>query len=203
MKPTPRELVWRILIDFLLTVLWSGFVYSNLVSFFLYHKPASFLLSLYETIIMVLFLIRTHPVRSSTSIFDYIISIAGTFIIFFYRPILRPDSSLTTLVLILGLLIGIASIFSLNRSHSIIPAERAIKTKGLYAYIRHPIYLSYFIIFISYFFNNPSLYNGVILVIAYALLIIRIFREEAYLLKNDLYKEYTKKVRWRLIPRIF
>lgn len=77
--------------------------------------------------------------------------------------------------------------------------------KGLYSYVRHPMYSSFFI-----FFCGMSLMLGSILASIYSLTILvitfipRILNEEEEL-KNDLkgYNEYCKKVKYRIIPFIY
>jgi protein-S-isoprenylcysteine O-methyltransferase Ste14 len=78
-------------------------------------------------------------------------------------------------------------------------------TGGIFQYIRHPHYTSVLIVGFGlalFFFSIAAL---VIAFIAIPIMIWSIFDEEKVLVKQygEPYKEYMKKVRWRMIPRIF
>ena len=78
-------------------------------------------------------------------------------------------------------------------------------TSGIYAKIRHPLYLSLI------FFNiGIALAFGVMITFILALLMINhwiatLLKEEEMLLQRfpDAYKQYKVSVRWRMIPGIF
>jgi protein-S-isoprenylcysteine O-methyltransferase Ste14 len=76
---------------------------------------------------------------------------------------------------------------------------------GLYSVVRHPMYLSALIFFCPMPLVLGSLYAFIIpVILAPFLLLIRIINEEK-VLKNKLngYKEYVKKVKYRLIPFVW
>jgi protein-S-isoprenylcysteine O-methyltransferase Ste14 len=76
---------------------------------------------------------------------------------------------------------------------------------GLYSVVRHPMYLSALIFFCPMPLVLGSLYAFIIpVILAPFLLLIRIINEEK-VLKNNLngYKEYVKKVKYRLIPFVW
>jgi protein-S-isoprenylcysteine O-methyltransferase Ste14 len=78
-------------------------------------------------------------------------------------------------------------------------------TGGIFQYIRHPHYTSVLIVGFGlalFFFSIAAL---VIAFIAIPIMIWSILDEEKVLVKQygEPYKEYMKKVRWRMIPRIF
>ncbi len=78
-------------------------------------------------------------------------------------------------------------------------------TSGIYAKIRHPLYLSLIL------FNiGIALAFGVMITFILALLMINhwiatLLKEEEMLLQRfpDAYKQYKVSVRWRMIPGIF
>ena len=75
---------------------------------------------------------------------------------------------------------------------------------GLYGIVRHPMYVSTLLLFLSMPIVLGSVYAFLIF-LAYPFIIAkRIRHEEAFLEKElDLYREYKQKVRYRLIPFIW
>ena len=93
---------------------------------------------------------------------------------------------------------------SLGRSFGVVPANRGVQSEGLYRFVRHPIYASYLLHQLVFFFLvHPSWFNTLIFVAAYALQIPRLLLEEKLLSKDPEYAAYQKKVRYRLIPGLF
>ena len=207
-----------ITLNICLALLWEYSAYLNVQSFLVYHNPAVLLFILFQTEFAFLMIIRKDTVISSKNPLDYAVAIAGTFIVFLYRPVIPVEGGallgstldgVNVVHLIGNTLIYISAIWeifgfvSLNRSAGIIPANRGIKTGGLYKIVRHPIYLGSMILYIGYSLLNPSFYNMCILFIAVCLQIARIYREEKVLIHDAKYREYTHKVKWRLIPGFF
>lgn len=78
-------------------------------------------------------------------------------------------------------------------------------TDGIFKYIRHPHYTSLLIIGFGLALFFYSLAAFLIATIAIPIMIWSIIDEEKNLKKQygDEYKEYMKKVPWRIIPKIF
>ena len=78
-------------------------------------------------------------------------------------------------------------------------------TKGIFQYIRHPHYTSLLIVGFGLALFFCSLAALLIAFIAVPIMIWSIVDEEKLLIKQygEKYKEYMKKVPWRIIPRIF
>jgi protein-S-isoprenylcysteine O-methyltransferase Ste14 len=93
--------------------------------------------------------------------------------------------------------------FSLNTSAGIVPANRGIKTQGMYKFVRHPIYLGSMFQYVGCFLLNSTGYNAVILLTAACLQIWRLQNEEKLLIEDPAFQEYTKVVKWKLVPGIF
>ena len=75
---------------------------------------------------------------------------------------------------------------------------------GLYGIVRHPMYLSTVILFLSI----PLILNSIIsfiIFLIYPIIIIKRIKNEEKVLEKELkgYKEYKKKVKYRLIPFIW
>ncbi|MEL0253295.1 MAG: isoprenylcysteine carboxylmethyltransferase family protein, partial [Novosphingobium sp.] len=88
---------------------------------------------------------------------------------------------------------------SLRRSFGVAPANRGIKTNGLYRFVRHPIYAGYLVLHIGLFILIPSVYNLAVYAVAWAAQIMRIKAEEALLLQDPAYVAFKQRTRFRLM----
>jgi protein-S-isoprenylcysteine O-methyltransferase Ste14 len=81
--------------------------------------------------------------------------------------------------------------------------QRVIDT-GLYGVVRHPMYLSATLIFLSVPLVLGSPPGCLVMLLVLPLMVIRI-RGEERLLRAELegYEDYCSRVRWRLIPLIW
>jgi protein-S-isoprenylcysteine O-methyltransferase Ste14 len=133
----------------------------------------------------------------------WLYTIAGTFL-----PLLLLPATLTLnlffgkALLVLGGLLAILAYLSLNRSFGLVPAIREVKTRGLYKFVRHPMYSSYFVIYIGYLLVASSLYNFVIISALFFLLYKRSEYEEEILRTDKSYLLYTEKVPYKFFPKI-
>lgn len=78
-------------------------------------------------------------------------------------------------------------------------------TDGIFQYIRHPHYASLLIVGFGLAFFFFSLFALLIALIAIPIMIWSIIDEEKLLIKQygQEYKDYMKKVPWRIIPKLF
>jgi len=193
-----------ILVDVSLACGYLIFLYYHLTLFFSTGKISLVVVTISEAITVVLFLLRKRDMVSiSKEPLDYAIACLGSLLPLLFRPGETPDSPLAVCIIFIGFFIQIGGLLSLNRSFGIVAANRGFKTKGFYAFVRHPIYLGYFIIFLGYLVTNHSTLNIEVFVLATAFQILRIFAEERHLSLDPVYKEYSARVKWRLIPWIF
>ncbi len=91
----------------------------------------------------------------------------------------------------------------LSRTVEIQENQKVIDT-GLYAIVRHPMYSTTLILFLSMPIVLGSVYS-LIIFLFYPLIIIKRIRNEEELLERELngYREYKQKVKYRLIPFIW
>lgn len=76
--------------------------------------------------------------------------------------------------------------------------------KGLYSVVRHPMYTATIFLFLSMPLILGSLISFFVFLLYPVLIIVRIINEEKYLEENLIgYKEYKKKVKYRIIPFIW
>ena len=115
---------------------------------------------------------------------------------------LVPDT-LTVALSCAGLCVVIAAKMTLGRSFALLPANRGIVSSGLYGFVRHPIYMGYLITHAAFLAASPALWNLVALGIADAALLARAVCEEQTLSRDERYRDYQTRVRWRVAPGIF
>ena len=82
--------------------------------------------------------------------------------------------------------------------------NQQVVDKGLYGVVRHPMYTSTLILFLSMPLILSSLWSFVIMLLYIPIIVKRIINEES-VLSNELdgYSEYKQKVRYRLIPYLW
>lgn len=100
----------------------------------------------------------------------------------------------------IGLVIVVAGKISLGYSFGLLPANRGVMQRGLYRFVRHPIYLGYLMTHIPFLATHPSAWNIAILLTGDALLIVRALFEERTLVLDPQYARYCQTVKWRLVP---
>ncbi len=192
-------------ISLLLGLLWLAFVYDN-VNYIRHYgfKISAGLLVLKGSTDLFFVLIRRFPRETSTSPYGWIVAMLGSIMILFLRAADRVNDILIGQVIqCLGLLLQIFAMFSLNRSFGIVPANRGVKTNGMYRYLRHPVYGTYLLGQIGFLINNPTLPNVAVVALGTMFQIARIFEEEKFLMRDEAYRNYAARTRWRLIPFVF
>jgi protein-S-isoprenylcysteine O-methyltransferase Ste14 len=125
-------------------------------------------------------------------------------------PLVRPSSVapiapelITVGLSVLGLLVVIGGKISLGRSFGLIPANRGIVSTGMYRFVRHPIYFGYLVTHVAFVAANPTLWNTMLLLTADIALLARAVCEERTLERDEAYREYQTRVRWRVLPGVF
>jgi protein-S-isoprenylcysteine O-methyltransferase Ste14 len=161
---------------------------------------AFFLIS--EGVVAVMILLRRSTDNISVKPLDWVTGIAGTML-----PMLVSPSGGGWIgggvFLIAGLAISLGAKFSLRRSFGVVAANRGVKRTGLYAAVRHPMYLGYFLIYAGTLMLNPSLLNAGLLAVWTVLQIARIQAEEFILMQDADYQAHARRVRFRLLPFVY
>ena len=127
----------------------------------------------------------------------------------FAPPLARPGSvallgeTYTIAIAGIGLIIVVLGKLSLGRSFGLVPANRGIVSTGMYRWVRHPIYLGYLITHAGFVLANPTPWNIPLLIVADVALLFRAVCEEQTLARDDAYRGYMTRVRWRVIPGVF
>ncbi len=186
-----------------LAALWVLFAWSHYQAFISHPGLSPILVTISETLTAIFYVMRPPPRTISVKPLDWLLAIGGTFMPLGFRPAETALMPAASYLMVLGILIQILALVSLNRSFALVAAKRVIKTDFMYKWVRHPIYASYVITFTGYLLVNTSAINALIHALWLALMIGRIFREEAHLSEDAIYRPYMQRVRYRLIPGVF
>ena len=190
--------------NMLLATFFVFFAIANAKSFIANPRLSVLLIVITESIVAFFLVIRRDPDETHHSWQTWITTTLGTLAPFLLRPVdAAADHVIGSILMISGFLLQIAALLALNRSLGLLPAYRGIKSSGLYAWVRHPLYLAYVVTYLGYYLSNPSLGNLGIIVSGTGFLVLRIWYEENLLLRYPDYATYAKKTRWRLLPAIW
>ena len=108
-----------------------------------------------------------------------------------------------SLLFVFGMLLVIASLFSLGNSFTVTPMFTRIRTRFVYSYVRHPMYLGESIMFLSCILASGSLFAFLLYLLFVVFMVLRIREEETLLSKSAAYKQYCSKTSWRLLPYVW
>lgn len=204
--PEPPSLnLGRVLAKFGLATVYLFFIYAHLVTM----AEDGFRLSLallvaFESIMIGFVLSRRDSTEVDFSPLAVIAGLAGSFMALGFRPAGGAEDILVgQVVQIVGILMQVGASVSLGRSFGLIPANRGIKTAGMYRLVRHPLYFSYLITQAGYVVNNRSTLNVIVFAIGIGFQVVRIRYEEQLLAGDDEYQRYTQQVRWHLVPGVW
>ena len=190
-------------IGIFMAMLWGWFAYRHVAAFQATGESTYLILCVSETLSAAFFMFRSTPTTVSVDPLDWFFAIAGTFTSLLFSPadwgLLPSARQLITL----GTVLQIFGLISLNRSYALVAAKREVKTSGMYRFVRHPLYASYLLTFTGYLLANTTPVNFIIYAMTMGLLYVRLTREERHLILDPKYAEYTRQVRFRVIPMIF
>jgi protein-S-isoprenylcysteine O-methyltransferase Ste14 len=190
--------------------------YLNFVSRFLYHG----MLLVFNLLIVWSLLIRRKLQRKPEGSLELILPLAGTFSYLCYSvaPYLPTDwdlelapiglrlslAAIGSIVNLLGVLICCLATYDLRRSFGVFVQVRPIVTRGLYRYVRHPIYLGYLFMFVGFLLIIPRFYNLVITLLSAGFTVARALLEERKLARfSPEYRAYMEQtpmlfpIKWR------
>ena len=186
-----------------LAVIWGSFAYRHINVFMLTGEWPYLVFFVSETLQAGLFIIRYQPVSVSSDPVDWTVAIAGTVAPLCFVPAETGFGTHAGALIVIGALLQISGLVSLNRSFAIVAAKRKIRTSGMYRVVRHPIYASYLVLFSGYVWGNATAWNICLLSLIVACIVVRVLREERHLGMDSTYRDYTRQVRFRLLPFLF
>jgi protein-S-isoprenylcysteine O-methyltransferase Ste14 len=159
-----------------------------------------------QTWVVVAYLVRRPTRAVSRRPGDWLLAFGGTFGVVLLRPVgAHPQWGLNVglAMQLFGLLICIASFFSLGRSFGFAAADRGLVTRGAYGVVRHPIYGSYLFVQVGYVLQSMSVFNAFVVLFVIGCNVGRALVEERVLAKSAPYGLYRNRVRWRLLPGVW
>lgn len=202
-RPAPS--IGPLLSRFGLCTLYVLFAYSHVIAM----RQDGFRLSLlllvvFETTMVGLVFVRRDSTEVDFTATAVVAGLVGSFAALGFRPTGGgEDLILGQVIQFVGIALQLGASMSLGRSFGLVPANRGIKTGGLYRLVRHPFYFSYLITQTGYIINNPSTRNLLVLGVGIGFQVLRIRYEERLLLGDADYAEYTRSVRWHLVPGVW
>lgn len=162
------------------------------------------LLVAFETIMIGFVLSRRDSDDVDFSPLAVVAGLAGSFMALGFRPAGGAEDALVgQIIQVGGILLQLGASMSLGRSFGLIPANRGIKSGGLYRVVRHPLYFSYLVTQVGYILNNRSILNVVVFAVGIGFQVIRIRYEEKLLSTDPAYQSYMGTVRWHLVPGVW
>jgi protein-S-isoprenylcysteine O-methyltransferase Ste14 len=158
----------------------------------------------FETLMVVMVAVRRDSVVTDRRPLVVVAGLLGSFVVLALRPVHGAADHLVGQALqVAGAGLQIGAALSMGRSFGVIPANRGVRTRGLYRAVRHPFYAAYLVSQVGYALNNPSAWNVGVVVLGTAFQVVRIRYEEQLLLGSGEYREYRSAVRWRLVPGVW
>jgi protein-S-isoprenylcysteine O-methyltransferase Ste14 len=162
--------------------------------------------ALHNVVFLTVILARRQHQAIDRNIFHQVVALVA----FFSGITLKdtPDPHLWMLrsaqvITFAALALATISLVNLGRSFGILIAVRRIKTGGLYAIVRHPMYFTDILWRVGMILKNPCALNAVIVVVSSAAYVYRALLEEEFLGHRPEYQEYMKRVKYRFIPGLF
>ena len=203
-KPTARG-VSAVVLNTSLAVLYALFLYRHAVTFVETREPTFLAIIVLETMLVTLFMVRREASASNVSPVALAATALGTFSTLFMAPIERSDvpSAITVAIQLVGMTLAIVSLGSLRRSFGLAPANRGVKTCGMYLFVRHPLYASYLVALSGYVLAYPAPRNFALLAASVLGQLVRMSLEERLLLRDPTYARYAARTRFRLVPGVY
>lgn len=182
------------------------FLFANFTPVFVTH---SFVACLYlaEALLDMIFTVTRQRGPLSHNWRDWLVAVLGTYagLLVVATPHVLPlfPSLLCGSLALLGILLSLSAKLSLRRSFGIIAASRQLKTGGPYRVIRHPMYAGYLLMQVAFLLQYPTTHNAGVLLFTWWMQIMRINAEEKMLAPRSEWANWSKEVRWKLLPFIF
>lgn len=168
------------------------------------HSLPNMVLLVSESATVLMLLVRT-PGRLSMQPLAWAAALLGTF-----PPLLIEPNGNALIVdvvvgplMLSGLIISGSAKITMNRAFGIVAANRGIKRRGPYRYVRHPMYLGYALTHAGFLLSHMSVWNVAVYVVTWTAILTRIVIEEKLLRQSPEYRDYAQVVRYRMFPGIY
>jgi protein-S-isoprenylcysteine O-methyltransferase Ste14 len=163
---------------------------------------------LFLALVAVMTLARRRPLRKSEGWLPRIAALAGLTMLYalLLFPRAAPDAawdSASLALLLAGNFLCAVTLSQLGRSFSVMPEARRLVTAGLYAKIRHPLYLAEAVATIGVLLQYRTVGAALLIAAQFAVQLWRMHEEEKVLeAEFPGYAEYRRRAA-RLIPGVY
>jgi protein-S-isoprenylcysteine O-methyltransferase Ste14 len=160
----------------------------------------------HNVVFLTVILIRRQHQAVDGNVFHQFVALVAFFSGLGFREAATPHPAMQSAaqaIVLTAWLLSIATLVNLGRSFGILIAVRRVKTAGLYAVIRHPMYFSDILLRIGMILKWPSAANIVLFAVSTAAYVYRALLEEKFLSRTPEYREYMQRVQYRFVPGIF
>ena len=189
-----------------LALMWAFFAISTYMAWRQTHSVVALLLFFVNTLFAVLFVLRRPSLAVSDNPKDWMIT-AATILL---SLSLRVNGTHNIVLLAVsqaiqgvGVAVILLSLGALGRSFGLIPANRGVKTAGMYSYVRHPLYAGEVLFYIGFICGNFTAFNAVVCTCILLGLNVRAAAEERLLRNDEAYSHYMGHVRFRFFPGLY
>ena len=194
------------LVNPVLALMWAIFAVSTYATWLQTHSVVALLLFFVNTLFAVLFVSRRSSRAVSENPKDWMITAATILLSFSLR--LHPTTetvavAVSQAIQAAGVTIILFGLSTLGRSFGLIPANRGVKTSGMYLYVRHPVYAGELLFYFGFLIGNFSIFNAIVCLCIGLGLNLRAAAEERLLKQDRTYLDYMQRVRCRFIPGVY
>lgn len=183
-----------------IVLLWLWLSYRVAMS----DNPLAPLLLVSEGTVVLFVLLRRRTDTISVNLRDWLLAFAGTAAPMLVDPAAKDGWAVPGAALfMIGTIVQLGAKLSLRRSFGVVPANRGVKTGGMYRLVRHPMYSGYMLSQVGALLIMPSLWNALVYALAWGLQIYRLVLEERLLSRDPVYASYQQAVPHRLVPGLF
>lgn len=190
----------------ILIALFYGLATRLIENYLATSNPADLLALFSEGMVVVLALVRRTPQTITFRVDDWALAFAGACATLFLRPATMAalgPSQIGLALQAIGFFGAVWCKAALFRNFGVAPALRGVAVTGPYAFLRHPMYASYFLSQIGFLYAFPTLWNLSVIAIWTVSQLLRINAEERLLKTDSRYQAYAAHVHWRLIPGVY
>lgn len=201
--PSSRFGHWPL--NVLLGLLFGALATANFLQFLSFPTVSGLALFLVNGLAASLFLLRRKAIRVTRRWSDWALTLSTLAIPWALRTVgtpAGPASLASALLQGAGLLVISGALLSLGRSFGLTPANRGLVERGLYGWMRHPMYTGELLFFLGFAVANPAAWNGILLLGLFVGLPLRALAEERLLLSDSRYQSYKKRVASRFLPAV-
>lgn len=191
---------------YIMAIVFAFFSYRMILAYIITGSPVTLFYMADQLVVLVFILIRRAPKELSLRVDDWLVGLGGTLMpILISPPSGTPFAPFVVVfgLLALGFAIHVSAKFALRRSFGVVAANRGIKASGPYRLVRHPMYLGYVVSQIGILLAGPTLHNILIVGMCWVFFVLRIIAEERVLSRDEVYRDFALRTRYRLVPGVY